>query len=164
MKRTSALRAAILTVSTGAFLLVAGCGGDNDDPSGLSSTPPASKTKAEFVDAANAICAEKGSAMQKKTLQILKGAQGTSNRAQLQAIDTAIVPNLEAEVDELRALTPPVGHEARVERILSAIEDTVDQLRNAKPVDADSTFEENHPYRPGEQIAARYGLTACGHP
>lgn len=93
---------------------------------------------------------------------IKSSANPSSNQSEL--VDDVIVPGFEAEVRELRELQPPVGDTHQVEGVLAAIEQTVDRLRKAPPIGPNSSFKANHPYRPAEEIAADYGLTACGHP
>jgi hypothetical protein len=139
-----------------------GCGGGNEDTSTPSSSDAASK--AQFVAAANKICAEKGKAIQAEAVKIIKTAKGPAAKEQKLIAQQAVIPNLEAEIDALRKMGAPSGDSGQVEHILAAIEDTVSRLSSASPVTVQSSFKANHPYRPGEEIAASYGLTACGHP
>lgn len=145
-----------------ALSVAVGCGSGGDDTS--TAGGGGATSKAQFVAAANKICSEKGKAIQAEAVKILKAGEGGAAKVQTQIAQQAVIPNLEAEVSALRKMDAPSGDGDQVEHILAAIEDTVNRLNSASPVTIRSSFKANHPYRPGEEIAASYGLTACGHP
>lgn len=150
------LFAAIVTLV--AFGVVSGCGGDS------ASSSDQELTKAQFVRKANTICTQKGAQIKVEGGRIIRAGNAHGADVQARIMDQIIVPNLQAEIRELDALEGPAADRQRIDGIVAAIQQSVDRLRSAPPIDASSSFKETHPYRPGEELAAEYGLTACGHP
>jgi len=149
---------AALAVVVPLLLLVGavGCGGGSDGRT---------VEKAEFVHQANNLCAKIGREIAAAGATIIrKSKDPTSAKAQTEITGKVLVPSFEKELQQLRALDAPSGEEPQVERVMTALNETVTRLRTAPPIETNSSFKENHPYRPGEEIAAAYGLTSCGHP
>jgi hypothetical protein len=126
-----------------------GCGGGDN-----TTTSPA---KASFLASGNAICAKALQRLNAANQQAFGNQQG-SPPSVTSFVESTLVPNVQSQVDQLRALKPPPGDEATVKKILDAAQVDVDsakqdpaQLANNEPVFHDAT-----------QLAADYGLTACG--
>ena len=68
------------------------------------------------------------------------------------------VPTAQAELDQLRALRPPKGDEARVKAILDASQAAVDKVR-ANP----SLLVGDNGSDRANRLARAYGLTACAN-
>lgn len=133
-----------------------GCGGGSDGTT---------VEKAEFVDQANDLCAKIGKEIAAAGATIIKESKDpTSAKVQTEITGKVLVPSFEKELQRLRALEAPSGEEQQVQRVMAALKETATRLRTAPPIETNSSFKANHPYRPGEEIAAAYGLTACGHP
>jgi hypothetical protein len=132
--------------------LIAGCGSDNSSSDSSSST---ALTKSEFLKQGNAICA-KGN----KEINQAQGDLGPqSSQADIEAFVTdTIIPSIQGQVDDLRALTPPAGDEQTVDEILTAAEDG---LAKAKQ-DPASLTGGGDPFAKANKLATDYGLTACG--
>jgi hypothetical protein len=137
---------------------VLGCG------SGSETTSSEGLSRTEFISQGNAICSKRGAQISTEGGRILQQSSQTPDKAQAMMVDQVIIPNFEEEIRELRSLDAPATDSKQVDEVLTAIQDTVDRLRTAPPIGASASFKANHPYRPGEEIAAEYGLTACGHP
>jgi len=120
----------------------------------------AAQTKAEFIAAANALCAKRRQRAQAKLSRIFRSApRNESKQAGLQrTVETAIAPEMEAEAEELRALGAPRGDEEAVEAIVKALEAVVAEARE------DPAAFVNQPgvFKSAERAARAYGLDVCG--
>jgi len=138
--------------------VVAACGGD-DSSSGSSSEP---LTKAEFVEAADAICAEadvKNNALpEPETLEEFPDVlrQG--------------LEIFEKQLNDLQALTPPEEGRESIDRAVvllgevnEAVSEAADLFEDGELEGAQARIEDLDPI--GEELdelAADYGLAACG--
>jgi len=151
-------RAAVLLIAAlSAGLLIAGCG-DDDEASG--DAPPISK--AAFVKRANAVCEERISRVVDQITASLKdpaqaSKDGGGKVAEDELVSAAVVPALQSEVEEIRALGAPEGDEAQVEAILEATEEVI---ANAE-AEPEVLTESKEPYKAPEKLATEYGLIAC---
>jgi hypothetical protein len=148
---TIALIAAMAAVA----LLVAGCGG-GDDASG------SSISKEEFIAKADAVCREGTERMQKAIFKLLKDQRNitkVSKAEQEKIVRTAIVPSVEREVEELRALDVPDGDEERVDAMISALEEGIETAERDPGAVTNST---DVIFGIASRIGGEYGLEACG--
>ena len=129
-----------------ACVWVAGCGNDGTDQ----------LTKAEFLKQGNAICA-KGTGQIDAAGTTAFASPGNPTEQETAAFATEIVvPNVQDQVDQLRALSPPTGDEAQVKAILDQAQRAVDEVRtNPRLLGRETASEE------ANRIARAYGLTAC---
>jgi len=153
-KRLICLPAGVLAV----VLIVAGCGGGDDE------TSTASITKAEFVKQADIACKDTIGRIQADFLTFAKESKASSTGAPtkqqtLELVDVVLVPNLKQEVDEFRALGAPSGDEDQVEAIVAALEEGVEEAEN----DPEGTVERNaEVWVTSSELASAYGLKDCG--
>jgi len=152
-------RYVIAGVATALALSVGGCG-DDDDGGNLASNDETVIVKADFIQAANAACEQRGEEMSKRAQQVFKkySGQPDSPKARRAIIEEAIAPGFEAELRDLRALDPPPGEEDEVEEVITTIDEMVARTRR------DLAEDRGYPYRKTENVSAAYGLPACGHP
>jgi hypothetical protein len=132
MKLYSTL-AVVGALALGAF--AAGCGDSNDD----STTSTAAISKADFVAQANQICKQGNDEIEATGKQL-----GNLNEAQLEqfASDT-IVPNIQKQVDGVKALGAPAGEEAQVDQLVSTVQGDIDELKaDPSKITDDSLFAE----------------------
>ena len=136
-------------------LLVAGCGG-GDDSSGESIS------KEEFIAKADAICKQGNERMEAGFAKRLKGVKSLNKLKKgeyEQLISEVMVPSLEKEIEELRALGVPEGDEERVEAMLAALEEGQETAeRNPAAVNASSDAV----FGIASRLASEYGLEVCG--
>jgi hypothetical protein len=139
-------------------VLLAGCGGAS------------SNTKTDFVARANAICTQ--------TLDQTRAVTPPTSTAQsgggLAAYLGHLVPLLQSEADQIRALKRPAGGTARdrlmLSRYLAALGQVVTAYREleaaAKRGDAQAIASVEAALRanPAADLAASYGLRSCGTP
>ena len=140
MKRTKWMT----VTSIAAGLLIAGCGGDDDDR----------LSKAEFLEQGNAIC-KKGS--DEIDAAGSKAFAGEPSKRELTAFaGRTLVPNVQRQIDGLRDLSPPENDEAKVKSILDSAQTDLDKLE-ADP----QLVATEDPFKETNQNAKEYGLTAC---
>jgi ABC-type Fe3+-hydroxamate transport system substrate-binding protein len=146
------------TILALAALLVAGCGEDEDEATSASNDR-ATIVKADFIQAANAICQKRGREVKAKSQRILAASGNKSrNVVAKELVEEAVAPAFEREADEIRDLAPPSGEEEQVEELVGAIDEMIARTRR------DLSANRNYPYRKTENIAAAYGLPDCGRP
>jgi hypothetical protein len=140
------------------LLIVAACGGD-DSSSGSSSEP---LTKAEFVEAADAICVEadeKNNALpEPETLEEFPDVlrQG--------------LEIFEEQLDGLRALTPPEEGQETIDRAVVLLGEVNEAVSEAADLFEDGDLEGAQAQIESldvigeelDELAADYGLAACG--
>lgn len=145
MNRTAALPALLLSLG----LALTGCGGGGDDEEAA----PEPISKADFTTQANKICAD-GSAELDAAADAL-GDAPTQEQIEGFAADT-LVPNIQAQHDDIEALGAPEGDEDEVDAILAALQDGVDATE-ADP----SAITSGDPFAQANELAGAYGLTDC---
>jgi hypothetical protein len=149
-------RGALIAAAMAIALVVAGCGG------GDSGTAAGSISKEKFVVKADAICKNGTERMQAAIFAALKHPRNltkVSQTEQEKIVTTAMVPSVEREVKELRALPVPEGDEERVDAMITALEEGIETAeRNTEAVTKSSDVL----FGISSRIAAEYGLEACG--
>jgi hypothetical protein len=155
------MRARTLIASSAVALValspLSGCG--DDDGGDTASDDAALIAKADFIQAANAACEQRNQQMQAKLKRLYAKAAGKPrDEAAREIIEEVIAPGFEAEAKDLRALEPPPGEEEEVDAVITAIEEMVARTRR------DLAAGRKYPYRKTENVAAAYGLPACGRP
>jgi hypothetical protein len=144
----------LLAVALAAGVVAAGCGGDDDDGDGEA------LTKVEFISQADAICAEGDREIDQAGREAFGDQRPSEQEIEQFATDT-VAPNIQNQIDGIRALTPPEGDEQQVAEILDAAQNGIDEIEqdpsllNQGP-DAGGAFTE------ANNLATEYGLTDCG--
>lgn len=145
------LKAACLTTCAALLLGIgaAGCGSSDS-----TDTTTTAITKSAFVAQANAICT-KGNKVQSAA-----GAKLGKNPSQAQFTaytkDT-VIPNIQGQIDSVRALGAPAGDEATVSHMLDLAQADLNKIK------ADPTLlqDNSDQFANFAKIAHPYGLTAC---
>lgn len=144
----------LLALALAAGLIAAGCGDDDDETTTTSSTTTAATgatgatgaatgeplTNAEFVEQADQICADGDAEIEQ----------------QQNASPEDVAANIQQQVDDIRALTPPEGDEDEISAILDAADEGVQQLEDT------GKFEKAPALQEATQLAKQYGLEVCG--
>jgi hypothetical protein len=165
MPSISQLRVVLFLALVVSVALFTGCGDDEastgDGNTNSASGAPEVSAKALFIKAANKACREDARMIQKNAQRITTQADGESSSALARVvIGRAIAPGLEAQAEALRALEPPPGEAQKVEEVLTAIQATVADARQ----DPAAFVQQGGSFAGSSSAAAKYGLTACGHP
>jgi len=143
-----------LSMAFAAFVVVvlaAGCGSSNSS----SSTSTAALSKAAFLSKGNAICT---SGQQQQTAG--EQALGKSpSQAQLTAYLTGlVVPNIQSQIDGIKALGAPSGDEATVTNFLGLAQADLNKVKSDPALLAGGKSD---PFADFAKVAHPYGLTAC---
>lgn len=145
MKLNATLAVAVAMALGG---IAAGCGSSNDD----STTSTAAISKADFVAQANQICKQGNAEVEQAGKQL-----GNVNEAQLEDfVANTVVPNIQKQVDGVKALGAPAGEEAQLNELISVTQADLDQLK-ADP----SKIQDDHLFDDSNQKATALGLTEC---
>jgi hypothetical protein len=145
MKLNATLAVAVALALGG---IAAGCGSSNDD----STTSTAAISKADFVAQANQICKQGNAEVEQAGKQL-----GNVNEAQLEDfVANTVVPNIQKQVDGVKALGAPPGEEAQLNELISVTQADLDQLK-AGP----SKIQDDHLFDDSNQKATALGLTEC---
>jgi hypothetical protein len=139
-------------------LLVAGCGGGDDD----SSAGEPSLSKEEFIAKADAVC-KRGN----KRVEIAFGEFLNENKDIKRPepsdyeglVGDVLVPSVKQEIEEVRALDAPDGDEGEIDEMITALEEGVETAEdNPKAVTASSDAV----FGIASRLAGEYGLEVCG--
>jgi hypothetical protein len=140
-----------LAASLAAGALVAGCGSSGDSSTTTTASTAISKTA--FVTQANAIC-DKGNQAQGAAESKL-GKNPT--QAQVTAlVSNTLVPNIQGQIDGIKALGAPAGDEATVAKLISLAQADLNKLK-ADP----SQISNDKLFANFAAVAHPYGLTVC---
>lgn len=129
----------------------AGCGDDES-----SADAP---TKAEFIEQGDAACQEANDEGQKALVAFLKKYDQKPGKAQQEeAVETIIVPLVDAQIEALDELDPPDGDEDQVDAIVASLEDVRTEAEE-NPADTATTYA---PFTKSKKLATEYGFENCG--
>lgn len=162
----------LLALALAAGLIAAGCGDDDDETTTTSSTTTAATgatgatgaatgeplSQAEFIKEADAICAAGDKKINAAGQQL--GPGKPSDQEFEQFTTETLVPEIQAQIDAIRALTPPEGDEDEVSAILDAAQGAVDQLDQDPSLLNEQSGDD--PFKEANQLAKDYGLKECG--
>jgi hypothetical protein len=141
-----------------AALLVAGCGGGG----GSTTITMSSIGKVQFVREADAICVKGSHQVEDAASEYLrehpKALQGKEELDFDKLVQTILVPAVEQELEELRALGAPKGDQGQVEAILVAVEEGREKSEeDPKP----AVVGGSKAFVKANELAKEYGLELC---
>jgi hypothetical protein len=137
---------------------VAGCGSSNNS---TSTETTATISKAEFVAKGNAVCV-KGEKAQETEINAYVKKHGLENKKpttaqQAELVETVFAPNIQSQIDGVKALGAPSGEEQQVSSALELSQQTLEKVE-ANP---ELVFGNKNPFvAAGKQLHA-LGLTKC---
>jgi maltose-binding protein MalE len=136
--------------------LVAGCGSSSGD------STTASLSKAEFIKQGDAICQKGNKEIETGFEAFMKenGIKGEPSKAQgVEISETVLIPSIETQSEELRALGAPSGEEGEISAMLDALDEGVEEAEE----DPEALLaSESDPFGPANKMASEYGLKVCG--
>jgi hypothetical protein len=157
-------------------LAVAGCGGGSDEADGkdaasTGSTDAAAPSKAEFIRQVDAICTRGKKQVETEFASYLKknkikeiGEKGESpadaESHEIAVIETIAIPELQEQIEELKALQPPSDDEDEVEAFLDATEEGLSKGEE-EPQALFSTTKKL--FAKSDKLAQSYGFKVCGN-
>jgi hypothetical protein len=130
--------------------IAAGCGGGNDN----SGTTTTSLTKAAWIAKADAICKQGNQEINQAAQQQFGNQKPTESQVQQFTKDT-LVPKVQSQVDQIKALGAPSGDEDQVSKLLDTVQADIDKAKSANNI-------ENSIFADGNALARQYGLKVCG--
>jgi hypothetical protein len=139
-----------------AVLVIAGCGSGGD------STNTNAISKEKFVKKADAICQQGNERMATAFASFLKKSKNITQASEAEyekLVGKVLVPNVQREIGEIRALGAPSGDEDRVSEIVEALEEGVETAENDP---AAVTNSSDAVFGIASRLAGEYGLTVCG--
>jgi hypothetical protein len=146
------LRGATATLAVvAAVAAAAGCGGSSK-PTQSTTTAAAAISRAEFVARANAICSQADPG-----LAVAQGALARHpSPAQVAAlVGGTIIPSVESQMSQIRALGTPTGDQATIARMLTLVHADLRKVRRHPALIATDVFGDF------AKVAHPYGLKAC---
>jgi hypothetical protein len=147
-KRLSAAVAAVLATSA---IAAAGCGGSDDNDSGLKTSD---LSKSEWIAKADQICAESDEGIERQAGEFFKGKPTPETQAQF--VQQAVIPGIESANSQIRELGAPEGDEDQVQAMLDAADEGLAKVK------ADPSALERGALDPGSALSRQYGLKVCG--
>jgi hypothetical protein len=142
-----------LSFAIGATLIAAVAAGCGSSDSNSTSTAPLSK--ASYLAKGNAIC--KAGQQKQDAAQQALGQNPT--QAQLTAYATAtVIPNIQSQIDQVKALGAPSGDEATVSNFLGLAQADLNTVKSDPTILFTRKID---PFSDFAKVAHPYGLTAC---
>lgn len=156
----------LLAITAVGIAFFAGCGSDSDGDSGAGSEgttiETSSLTKAQFIKRADQICDQVSEDLLGPIYSYMKRHASKSKSEEeltAEAVRKVVVPQVEAEIEEIRALGAPAGDEEQIEEFLIADQRSVDSLKARRQLslvpDVDNAFKQS------KTLARAYGLKSC---
>ncbi len=145
-------------------LAVAGCGDDDETTdttgaSGASGVTGTALTEDEWIEQADAICAAGDKEIDQAGNELFGGQQPSQADLEQFATDV-LVPNIQSQLDGLRALTPPEDIADDVTTLLDDANEALDEIRDDPSlVTANGS---DSPFADVNRQAQGLGLSECG--
>jgi hypothetical protein len=165
-------RLVMLLLAAGATtaLVAAGCGGDDDDDGTTAATTATTGatgaagggalSKEAFITAADGVCAQGDKQINKEAGKVFQGNQEPSKQEQDRFVTDTVLPNIQNQVDGIRALTPPDGDEDQVTAIVDAAQRAIDEAEKDPGILTQGGGPD--PFAEANKLAEDYGLQKCG--
>ena len=148
---------AVLAAAAAILMIGAGCGGGSD-----SSSDSSSLSKAQFIKQADAICEKGNKESNKEVEEFVEDNNVNTNKPtkkqQEEVITEVVAPNVQGQVEEISELSAPSGDEKKIEAMVGAVEEGVEELE----ADPTTLIEGKNPLGKGSKLAKEYGLKTCG--
>ena len=140
-------------------VLVAGCGGGEEDPDQFSPVDTEPLSKVEFLRQADEICHSTEARIEAAADDLVTDRDEPEPSEVERIALSLVVPALESEVRAIRALGPPEGDEREVEEILLATERGIAAIERDPRGLLDGVPA---PLRSAQGLAEAYGSQQCG--
>lgn len=139
---------------------VAGCGSSSSSTTTTETT--AAITKAEFIAKGNAICVIGDKAQEAEINAYakklgLKENQEPTKAQKAELVEAVLAPNIQTQIDGVKALGAPSGEEQQVNSALEASQQALNKVK-ANP---ELAFAKESPFHAAGQQLHALGLTKC---
>jgi hypothetical protein len=155
---------ALAALALAIVLAGAGCGGGSGDGDATAESVAAgSLSKAEFIEKGDEICTKAGEQSQSEFADFVKENNITAKKGPSEAQfgevgETILIPLLQQQLDELRALGAPKGDEAEIKALLEAIEASLEEVEKEPAVASSLETLLAAP----DKLSQEYGFKVCG--
>jgi hypothetical protein len=133
------------------LIFAAGCGGGDDGGE------TATTTTDDYISQADAVCSESDAQNAAAFRQAFGNEQPTTAEAAAYVGDV-LVPALETQLEQLRALSPPEGDTETVNAIWDRIADVIETMKE----DPEASLGIEDPFADVTPEAEAYGFKSCG--
>jgi hypothetical protein len=158
---TRSIMLAVLVIAICA--LAVGCGDDNDSASAGSdghSITTSSLGKKQFIKKANTACSETREGLLEKLSSYAERNKGIPEGVLIaDAFRAVMVPAAEEEIAAIRKLGAPEGDEEKIEAILTAQQQGIDEVKQVKRAKTLTEFSDH--FQASDEQLKEYGLTIC---
>lgn len=157
----------LAAVAVAASLAVAGCGGDDDEPttdegvSGATGPTAAAIPMDEWVEQADEICKEESAAIDEAAIEAFQGGQ-PDDAAIAEFAGEVVAPSLQTQYDAISALPPPEGEEDQVAELLDALQSGIEEIEEDPSSLGTGTEAPDSAFAEANALAAELGLQECG--
>ena len=145
-----------IAVAAIAALAIAGCGGGSSS----STTSTSALSKSEFLAKGNAICAKGEKQIGTAGKKFFSQSQAPSQATQEKFATQVVIPNIQQQVDGIKALPAPAADEDQVNAIVEAAQSALDKVKQDPSLITQS--QGSDPFTQANKLANAYGLTQCG--
>jgi hypothetical protein len=161
-KRIIALLMGVLTIA----LIAGGCGGSSSDNEEEGTVTTGSLTKAEFVKKGNEICKNGNEEIEAGFQKFVKAHHITeksppSEEQSKEAAETILLPAIQKDISDIRALGLPKEDGKGAEEVLHAAEEALEKGEE-DPVALIESEGEPASFKKANKLSREYGLTVCG--
>lgn len=138
---------------------MAGCGSSS---SNTTTAATAAISKAEFVAKGNAICLA-GNKEQNLEFMAFAKKHGFSEKSeptkaqQTELVNAVFIPNIQGQIDSVKALGAPSGEEQQVTSVLESAQERLNKVKT-KP---ELAFAKPSPFKATGELLHALGLTQC---
>jgi hypothetical protein len=149
-------------------LVIAGCGssdsdsGDNGSNSSGGGDETVALTKVEFIKQADSVCEKGNKAIEDGADKFAKDnnvdTEKPTEEQKEEVIVEVVAPEIRQQGEEIGELGAPEGDEAKVEAIVTSLEDAADELES----EPKSLFEGKSPLADASKLGQDYGFKVCG--
>jgi hypothetical protein len=154
-----------------ALVLAAGCGGGDDDQTDATAAAggdasngveTASNTetlpKQQYIRRANAVCRKAGVQIQREFRPYLEDGLESLPQAAPAMVNDVLIPGLETEIEELRAIGLPDEGAEEVDAMITALEEGMERATE----DPEDFVLRSSGFQESEQLGRKFGSSACG--
>jgi hypothetical protein len=153
-----------LLALAGLSLVMAGCGSSSSSSSSSSTSSTAAApalTKAGYLNFGNAICKAGNAKQQAAIMAYFKAhhlnANANPTKAQQTQLAAIATSNIQAQINQIKALVPPSADKAQVSAMLAAAQQDLDRVKQNPAL----LFSNTSPFADAGKLLHAYGLTSC---
>jgi hypothetical protein len=156
---------ALLVAAIATALIAAGCGDDDEDTTTATTTEAATGEtgatgpQSEFAQQADEICREGDQEIDARARETFGDQQQEPSQAEQQRFaEEIVIPNVEQQIEDVLALTPPEGEEELFDEFADQARSDLEKVQS----DPSLITEGSDPFAETNELARELGLQVCG--